>query len=60
MFSYCVDPKAIEGLMWLSCYVTTAKHMSFYFSFLLNLIIMWVLQIVLQPLVPIFFSVHFL
>ena len=34
MFSYCVDPKAIEGLMWLSCYVTTAKHMSFYTSFL--------------------------
>ena len=34
MFSYCVDPKTIEGFMWLSCYVTTAKHMSFYFSFL--------------------------
>ena len=34
MFSYCVDPKTLEGLMWLSCYVTTAKHMSFYFSFL--------------------------
>ena len=33
MFSYCVDPKTLEGLMWLSCYVTTAKHMSFYYSF---------------------------
>ena len=34
MFSYCTDPKTLEGMMWLSCYVTTAKHMSFYFSFL--------------------------
>jgi len=34
MFGYCVDPKALEGLMWLSCYVTTPKHMSFYVSFL--------------------------
>tara|TARA_B100001057_G_C22807002_1_gene933879 strand:- start:538 stop:1404 length:867 start_codon:yes stop_codon:yes gene_type:complete len=34
MFSYCADPKTLEGMMWLSCYVTTAKHMSFYFSFL--------------------------
>ena len=34
MFSYCADPKTLEGLMWLSCYVTTAKHMSFYSSFL--------------------------
>tara|TARA_Y100000768_G_scaffold240767_1_gene182392 strand:+ start:563 stop:1429 length:867 start_codon:yes stop_codon:yes gene_type:complete len=34
MFSYCADPKNLEGLMWLSCYITTTKHMSFYFSFL--------------------------
>lgn len=34
MFEYCVDPKALEGLAWLSCYVTTPKHMSFYSSFL--------------------------
>ena len=34
MFSYCADPKTIEGLVWLSCYVTTTKHMSFYVSFL--------------------------
>ena len=33
MFSYCTDPKTLEGLVWLSCYVTTAKHMSFYYSF---------------------------
>lgn len=34
MFEYCVDPKALEGLAWLSCYITTPKHMSFYSSFL--------------------------
>ena len=34
MFGYCADPKTLEGLMWLSCYVTTPKHMSFYVSFL--------------------------
>ena len=34
MFEYCTDPKALEGLAWLSCYVTTPKHMSFYSSFL--------------------------
>jgi|TARA_E500000075_G_scaffold70450_1_gene63453 polar amino acid transport system permease protein len=34
MFEYCADPKALEGLAWLSCYVTTPKHMSFYSSFL--------------------------
>ena len=34
MFEYCADPKALEGLSWLSCYVTTPKHMSFYSSFL--------------------------
>ena len=34
MFEYCADPKALEGLAWLSCYVTTPKHMSFYNSFL--------------------------
>ena len=34
MFEYCADHKALEGLAWLSCYVTTPKHMSFYSSFL--------------------------
>ena len=33
MFSYCSDPKSLEGLMWLSCYITTPKHFSFYTSF---------------------------
>ncbi|WP_200811285.1 ABC transporter permease [Pseudooctadecabacter jejudonensis] len=34
MFSYCTDPSALEGLTWLSCYLTTGKHMGFYWSFL--------------------------
>ena len=30
----CADPGAIEGLQWLICYLTTGKHIAFYFSFL--------------------------
>ena len=37
MFSFCADPAAIEGLSWLSCYLTTGKHMAFYLSFLVVL-----------------------
>ena len=33
MFSYCSDPDALAGLEWLSCYLTTGKHMAFYMSF---------------------------
>ncbi|RYH96046.1 MAG: ABC transporter permease subunit [Acetobacteraceae bacterium] len=33
MFAACADPKAIEGLTWLSCYLTSAKHVDFYWSF---------------------------
>ncbi|MGB3176821.1 MAG: ABC transporter permease subunit [Albidovulum sp.] len=33
MFSYCADPEALAGFSWLSCYLTTGKHMSFYWSF---------------------------
>jgi polar amino acid transport system permease protein len=33
MFSYCADPKSLEGFEWLSCYLTTGKHMAFYGSF---------------------------
>ena len=29
----CVDPKSLEGLTWLACYLTTGKHMAFYASF---------------------------
>ncbi|WBU61874.1 ABC transporter permease [Paracoccus albus] len=33
MFEYCADPKSLEGLRWLSCYLTTGTHLSFYSSF---------------------------
>lgn len=33
MFSSCADPKAIEGLTWAFCYLTSAKHVDFYWSF---------------------------
>lgn len=33
MFAYCADPKALEGLSWLMCYLTSGKHMMFYMSF---------------------------
>ncbi|MCT4555463.1 MAG: ABC transporter permease subunit [Pelagimonas sp.] len=32
MFSYCSDPETLAGLRWLSCYLTTGKHMSIYWS----------------------------
>ncbi|WBU53896.1 ABC transporter permease [Paracoccus sp. SCSIO 75233] len=33
MFEYCADPGSLEGLKWLSCYLTTGTHMQFYASF---------------------------
>ncbi|KQI67292.1 polar amino acid transport system permease protein [Loktanella sp. DSM 29012] len=33
MFAYCTDPASLDGLAWLSCYLTTGKHMNFYWSF---------------------------
>ena len=33
MFSFCADPKAIEGYTWLVCYLTSSKHLDFYWSF---------------------------
>jgi polar amino acid transport system permease protein len=32
MFSFCTDPSTLEGLQWLSCYLTTGKHMSMYWA----------------------------
>lgn len=32
MFSYCTDPDALSGLTWLSCYLTTGKHMNLYYA----------------------------
>ena len=33
MFASCADPSLLSGLQWLACYLTTAKHLSFYSSF---------------------------
>ncbi|WP_082715371.1 ABC transporter permease [Celeribacter halophilus] len=33
MFFYCADPDTLDRLAWLSCYMTTGKHMAFYTSF---------------------------
>lgn len=40
MFSYCTDPSTLEGLQWLSCYLTTGKHMAFYSSFVTVLVLL--------------------
>lgn len=34
MFSYCTEPDTLGQLKWLSCFLTTGVHMSFYLSFL--------------------------
>ncbi|MBP6737562.1 MAG: ABC transporter permease subunit [Rhodobacteraceae bacterium] len=33
MLSACADPKSIEGLTWAVCYLTSGKHIAFYWSF---------------------------
>lgn len=33
MMATCADPSKIDGLLWLTCYLTTGKHMAFYASF---------------------------
>ena len=40
MFSYCSDPSTLEGLTWLSCYLTTGKHMNMYYSVFTVLILL--------------------
>ena len=40
MFAACADPKAIEGLTWLSCYLTSGKHLDFYWSFIVVLLLL--------------------
>ena len=37
MFASCADPSTIEGLTWLTCYLTTGKHLDFYWSFVVVL-----------------------
>jgi polar amino acid transport system permease protein len=33
MFDFCADPNSLEGLTWLTCYLTSGKHLDFYWSF---------------------------
>lgn len=40
MFSYCADPSQLEGLAWLSCYLTSGTHMLFYASFATVLVLL--------------------
>ncbi len=40
MFEACADPKAIEGMTWTACYLTSAKHIDFYWSFLTVLLLL--------------------
>ncbi|MEH7829050.1 ABC transporter permease [Gemmobacter denitrificans] len=40
MFSTCADPKTLEGLSWLFCYLTSGKHIDFYWSFLTVLVLL--------------------
>jgi len=42
MFSFCTDPKTLEGLTWLSCYLTTGKHLGAYGSILTVLLLLLV------------------
>ncbi|MBU2992843.1 ABC transporter permease subunit [Octadecabacter sp. 1_MG-2023] len=34
MFEFCADPDVLGTFQWLSCYLTTGKHIGFYWSFL--------------------------
>lgn len=40
MFEFCADPKTLEGVKWAACYLTTGKHLMFYGSFGLILVIL--------------------
>jgi polar amino acid transport system permease protein len=40
MFASCADPSSLEGLNWLLCYLTTGKHLLYYTSFLVVLLLM--------------------
>lgn len=40
MFAVCATPKAIEGLTWAMCYLTSGKHLDFYWSFVTVLLLL--------------------
>ncbi len=37
MFDYCSDPSLLDGLTWLSCYLSTGVHFQFYQAFFMVL-----------------------
>ncbi len=49
MFEYCADPRSLEGLTWLSCYLTTPKHAAMYTS------VLTVMALLLAVVPPILF-----
>ncbi len=49
MFEICAEPRSLEGLTWLSCYLTTPKHAAMYYS------ILTVLGLLLAVVPPILF-----
>lgn len=32
MFAFCSDPASLDGLAWITCYVTTSKHLQLYYA----------------------------
>ncbi|RYG92944.1 ABC transporter permease subunit [Loktanella sp. IMCC34160] len=40
MFEFCAEPDTLGRIQWLSCYLTTGKHMNFYWSFLTVLVLL--------------------
>ena len=40
MFNACADPRSIEGLTWAFCYLTSGKHLDFYWSFVTVLVLL--------------------
>ena len=40
MFDQCADPKTLEGLAWLLCYLSSGKHILFYLSFITVLVLL--------------------
>ena len=40
MFQFCTDPATLGDAAWMACYLTTAKHMSFYLSFVTVLVLL--------------------
>lgn len=42
MFQSCADPSQLEGLSWLLCYLTSGKHLMFYGSFFVVILLILV------------------